>query len=258
MDTTSPSLAGRTAVVTGSTSGIGAATAHQLAGRGARVVVTGRDAARGREVVDAITHRGRIGRLRARATSPPRPHCCGTWPPPGPRRSTDAIDVLVHNAAICPPVDTVSLTDDDLEATLAVNVRCAAGPHRGDRARDGRARRRRDRRRGVVDGERWPPVRRACYSATKAAEAPAGAELGSRVRPPRRTRQHGGAGATRTPINAGDEEVVTRMTASTPAGRPGHPRRGGGRHRLAGLRRGVYVHGALIPVDGGITATRPV
>ncbi|GMA86349.1 hypothetical protein GCM10025868_15990 [Angustibacter aerolatus] len=32
----------------------------------------------------------------------------------------------MHDAALCPPVDTLTLTDDDLEATLAVNVRA---PH---------------------------------------------------------------------------------------------------------------------------------
>ena len=36
------------------------------------------------------------------------------------------LDVVVHNAALWPPVDTLSLTDDDLEAALAVNVRA---PH---------------------------------------------------------------------------------------------------------------------------------
>jgi NAD(P)-dependent dehydrogenase (short-subunit alcohol dehydrogenase family) len=46
------------------------------------------------------------------------------------RAATEAaggrLDAVVHNAALCPAVDTVGLTDADLEATLAVNVRA---PH---------------------------------------------------------------------------------------------------------------------------------
>ena len=51
-------LAGRTAVVTGSTSGIGAAIARTLAGAGATVLVTGRDAERGSAVVQEIRSAG--------------------------------------------------------------------------------------------------------------------------------------------------------------------------------------------------------
>ncbi|WP_143753314.1 SDR family NAD(P)-dependent oxidoreductase, partial [Clavibacter michiganensis] len=51
-------LAGRTAVITGSTSGIGEAVARVLAASGAEVVVSGRDADRARAVVAAITAAG--------------------------------------------------------------------------------------------------------------------------------------------------------------------------------------------------------
>ena len=47
-------LTGSTALVTGGNSGIGRATALALAQLGAHVVVSGRDAARGEQVVAAI------------------------------------------------------------------------------------------------------------------------------------------------------------------------------------------------------------
>ena len=49
-----PDLAGKVAVVTGGSAGIGAATCRLLAANGARVVVNGRDQARIQAVVDAI------------------------------------------------------------------------------------------------------------------------------------------------------------------------------------------------------------
>jgi 3-oxoacyl-[acyl-carrier protein] reductase len=48
----------RNALVTGATSGIGQVIAETLAARGVRVVVSGRDAARGNEVAKNIRARG--------------------------------------------------------------------------------------------------------------------------------------------------------------------------------------------------------
>lgn len=248
------SLTGRTAVVTGSTSGIGAATAHTLAARGARVVITGRDATRGSDVVSAIEGAGGsavfvAGDLTAGPTQ--LRELADAW-----TAALDGrIDILVHNAAICPPVDTVSLTDDDLEATMAVNLRApqvltaAIAPAMAEHGSGAI----------VVIGSWMASVGHAFvgfYSATKAAEAQLArswaAEFG-----PRGVRVNTIApGATRTPINDGSDDVISQMTAGTPAGRAGTPDEVAAAVAWVVSDEAAYVHGALIPVDGGITATR--
>ena len=248
------SLAGRTAVVTGSTSGIGAATAHTLAQHGARVVVTGRDPARGADVAAAITSAGGSAVFVAGdLTGPPTDlrELAVAW-----TAALDGrIDILVHNAAICPVVDTLALSDDDLETTMALNVRApqvltaAIAPGMVDQGGGAI----------VVVGSWMASVGHAFvgfYSATKAAEAQLArswaAEFG-----PRGIRVNTVApGATRTPINAADDDVVTQMTAGTPAGRPGTPDEVAAAIAWVVSDEASYVHGALIPVDGGITATR--
>lgn len=122
---TTPRLTGRTAIVTGSTSGIGAAVARTLAAEGAHVVVTGRDAARGDAVVKEIREAG--GRADVVVSD-----LAGSYA--GIRgfaaAATDVlggrVDILVNNAGIYPATRTEDLADDDLDAMLAVNVRA---PH---------------------------------------------------------------------------------------------------------------------------------
>jgi NAD(P)-dependent dehydrogenase (short-subunit alcohol dehydrogenase family) len=247
-------LSGRHAVVTGSTSGIGASIARALAARGATVVVTGRNTQRGSEVVSDIEHSGGSAIfVSGDLTSAPVElrRLAAAW--------TDAlagrIDIIVHNAALCPPVDTVTLTDSDLEATLAVNIRAphvltaalapAMTEHGGGTI--------------VMIGS-WmatlghPFV--GLYSATKAAETQLArswaAEFG-----PRGIRVNTiSPGATRTPINEDSEDVIAVMTAGTPAGRPGTPDEVAAAVAWIVSDDASYVHGTVIAIDGGIGATR--
>lgn len=93
------------------------------------------------------------------------------------------------------------------------------------------------------------------YSATKAAEAQLArswaAEFG-----PRGIRVNAIApGATRTRINASGD-VVTQMTAGTPTGHPGTPDEVAAAVACIVSDEAAYIQAAVIPVDGGISATR--
>lgn len=112
---------GKTALVTGGSRGIGAATAVRLAEAGADVVLTyreGKDAAEG--VVRRIEALGRKG-LALRADSGDAGEAVGAV-----RRAVEdfgRLDVLVNNAGLGVLGPLESLTPEDVDRVLAVNVR---------------------------------------------------------------------------------------------------------------------------------------
>ena len=118
-------LAGRTALVTGSTGGLGAAFATALAEHGASVIVTGRDAARGRGIVDRIESGGGSAAFVAADLGAGGAHV---------RRLADEatasaggrIDILVNNAAmLITPTPTADVPEQLVRDAFAVNVSAA-------------------------------------------------------------------------------------------------------------------------------------
>ncbi|HEY6648682.1 MAG TPA: SDR family oxidoreductase [Mycobacterium sp.] len=122
MSSNTARLAGRTALVTGSTGGLGVAIASALAAEGAFVIVSGRDKARGDAVVADIRSAGgaaefvvadlaagdqEVRRLAELATA----------------AAGGRIDILVNNAAmLLMTTPTAEVADEVLRDAFAVNV----------------------------------------------------------------------------------------------------------------------------------------
>jgi NAD(P)-dependent dehydrogenase (short-subunit alcohol dehydrogenase family) len=111
------SLSGRTALVTGASQGIGAATARALDRAGARVALVARSRDRLAEVAQHLEHQPVV--LEADLSDPDAPEAIA-------RQALDAlgtVDVLVNNAASAARLATVDTDAGLIDDMLAVNVR---------------------------------------------------------------------------------------------------------------------------------------
>ncbi len=112
-------MARRTVVVTGSSSGIGLASAQAFLARGDNVVLHGRDAAKLERVQAALDARDRLALVSGELEDTDT----------GPRLAKAAIsrfggiDVLVNNAGIFAPKPFFDVTDADLGSFLNSNLR---------------------------------------------------------------------------------------------------------------------------------------
>jgi NAD(P)-dependent dehydrogenase (short-subunit alcohol dehydrogenase family) len=245
---------GQAAIVTGATSGIGRAIARVLAARGAHVIVSGQDEARGSSVVKEIRADGGqadfVAANLAHDANAVRDFAARAAAAAGGR-----VDILVNNAGIYPATATADLPDGDLDAMLAVNIRAphvlvaALAPAMADRGSG-----------VIVTIGSWMAAVggpfAALYSATKAADEQMtrswAAEFG-----PRGVRVNAVApGATLTPGNEYALTVLHQLTAGTPAGHPVSPEDIAYAVAFLASAEARMIHGITLYVDGGITTTR--
>jgi NAD(P)-dependent dehydrogenase (short-subunit alcohol dehydrogenase family) len=110
-------LKGKTALVTGSTSGIGYASAKGLAAAGAEVVVNGRTQAKVDAAVAAITKAVPGAKVRGVAADVSTAAGCKTLVAAQPE-----VDILINNAGIFEPKGFFDIPDEDWSRFFEVNV----------------------------------------------------------------------------------------------------------------------------------------
>jgi NAD(P)-dependent dehydrogenase (short-subunit alcohol dehydrogenase family) len=112
-------LSGKTAIITGATSGIGKATAFLFAEEGANVVITGRRAELGQRVVEEIRQRGARGvfvqadHTQAEACSHVLERTLAEF---------GRVDILFNNAGIVTQGTAETTSEEVWNATIAINI----------------------------------------------------------------------------------------------------------------------------------------
>ena len=109
-------LENKTALVTGSTAGIGFAIARSLAGEGTRVVVNGRTEARVSESISSIRKSHPNARLEPFAADFANAEAAVEA-----GRRFPSVDILVNNLGIYEPKPFEQITDDDWHAIIEAN-----------------------------------------------------------------------------------------------------------------------------------------
>jgi NAD(P)-dependent dehydrogenase (short-subunit alcohol dehydrogenase family) len=111
------SFAGKTALVTGSTSGIGLAIAKGLAEAGAETIINGRTEDKVARVIAALKRALHQAKLRGVAADVSEAAGCELLV-----RAAPEVDILVNNAGIFEPKDFFAIPDSDWTRFTEVNV----------------------------------------------------------------------------------------------------------------------------------------
>ena len=246
-------LKGKTALVTGSTSGIGRATAIALAARGARVLVVGRSEERAKEVVDEIEGNGgsatfRLTTLGDLESAQELVHWAA-------EAGGGHVDILINNAGVAVMGPSSAATEAEFDETFALNVKipfflvASLAPAMAERGWG-----------SIVNVSTmvagFGQAGMAMYGASRAAlelltkawaaeYGPSGVRVNAVSPGPTRTRM----------MEAVPAEMVNHLAALAPAGRVAEPEELAAAIVFLASDDGSFIHGVTLAVDGGRAAT---
>ena len=246
-------LRGKTALVTGSTSGIGKATAIALTARGAHVLVVGRNEQRAKDVVAEIEGSG--GSATFRLTTLSDVESAKDLVQWAAGAGGGHVDILVNNAGVALLGPSSAATEAEFDETFALNVKvpffleASLAPTMAERGWG-----------SIVNVSTmvasFGQAGMALYGASRAAlelltkawaaeYGPSGVRVNA-VAP----------GPTRTPMMEGiPDQMVNQLAGLAPAGRVAQPEELAAAIVFLASDDASFVHGVTLAVDGGRAAT---
>jgi NAD(P)-dependent dehydrogenase (short-subunit alcohol dehydrogenase family) len=241
-------LTGSTALITGATSGIGKATAAQLAALGAHVVVSGRDKSRGDAVVAGIRSEG--GTADFIAADLNDEHSVRQLAQQATKVGGGHVDILVNNAGVFPLGATVDTPAEQIDEVFAVNVKApyllvaALAPAMAQRGH------------GAIVNVTTMVAEfgmngMGLYGSSKAALVLLTKSWAAEFGPTGVRVNAVSPGPTRTEGTAPMGEAVDQLATAGPAGRPAQPDEIAAAITFLVTDQASFIHGALLPVDGG-------
>lgn len=241
-------FAGKTVLITGSTSGIGRQAARQFADRKAHVIVTGRDSSRGQETVTGLVRDGgaadfvpadlgdadSVRSLARQALALGGGH----------------VDVLVNNASSVPYAATADVSVEEFDSVMAINVRAplllvaALAPAMAQRGTGAIVNiTTMVANRGISGFPVYGASKAALQMLTKSWAAEFGG-AGVRVNAI-------SPGPTRTEGMADYEDMLRATAAQAPANRVATPQEVANAIVFLASTDADMIHGVVLPVDGG-------
>jgi NAD(P)-dependent dehydrogenase (short-subunit alcohol dehydrogenase family) len=243
---------GKVALVTGSTSGIGRATAVALAGRGAHVLVNGRNEERGEQVLETIREAGGqadflhatlSGVDSARALAKQAVAAGGGH-----------VDILINNAGFAVGGPTQTTTEAEFDETYAINVKvpfflvAELAPLMAERGSGAIV-----NITTMVAGFGQPGL--AVYGSSRAALELLTRSWAAEFGPSGVRVNAVSPGPVRTPMSEAMGDMASQMAALAPAGRVAAPEELAAAIAYLASDDASFVHGVILPVDGGRAAT---